>query len=635
MKIEFTPSLKTVNNESIIGTGNIDAGGGSGSVTNVATSAPLSGGPITTTGTISITKASSTTDGYLSSTDWATFNSKQPAGAYLTTVTADSPLSGSGTSASHLAIPAASGSVSGYLSSTDWSTFNNKADASSLGNYVLKAGDTMTGELILPASTSTLIPLHFQQGTTPTTPADGDIWFDQNGMYIQNLSAIHQLDADANAVGALSNATITLGSTTGTINVTSIEVFIYALAGWQGNYMRRTVPAATGLALTDGVANFLVVSYNAGSPIYSITTSASSINNSNVLLVASMWRTGADIHWAVVNWGLATATRLNDRLINIQRYVRSSGLMLGETTGNVITSTSGLIWYGIKAYAQGLQSSSPSNADFYYHSGGVWTHSTVSTYNNTQYDNGTGLVALGPNKFGVNWVYQFVNGDGLPKLAYYLGTASYSTVAAAAGASQPTPPAILTQMGILIGRIIVSTGAATASEIDSAFTTVFAGTAITDHNSLAGLQGGASAQYYHLTSAQYTVATQAATSSANGYLTSTDWTTFNSKQGLTTISTKTANFTVNAENWYINNKTGSTCTVTLPDASANTGRAITFKNLQAQTVISASSNVVPIDSTTAGTAILTNVVGNWATLVSDGSNWVIMQQAPNNILLLE
>ena len=100
--------------------------------------------------------------------------------------------------------------------------------------------------------------------------------------------------------------------------------------------------------------------------------------------------------------------------------------------------------------------------------------------------------------------------------------------------------------------------------------------------------------------------------------------------------TKTADFTVaNGEIWYINNKSGSTCTVTLPAASSWTGRTLTFKNMQAQTLVSASSNVVPIDSTVAGTSILLAVVGNWATMVSDGTNWVIMQQAANNCLLLE
>lgn len=50
-----------------------------------------------------------------------------------------------------------------------------------------------------------------------------------------------------------------------------------------------------------------------------------------------------------------------------------------------------------------------------------------------------------------------------------------------------------------------------------------------DHNDLSNIQGGTTDEYYHLTSAQHTIATQAATGSLSGYLTSTDWATFNSK----------------------------------------------------------------------------------------------------------
>jgi hypothetical protein len=119
---------------------------------------------------------------------------------------------------------------------------------------------------------------------------------------------------------------------------------------------------------------------------------------------------------------------------------------------------------------------------------------------------------------------------------------------------------------------------------------------------------------------------------ANGPNTAPSW-------GLSTTSapvTKTADFTLAVtESWVINNKSGSTCTVTLPTPSAYTGRQVTFKNMQAQFLVSASSNVVPIDSTSAGTLILLDVVGNWATIVSDGTNWIIMQAASNNNLLLE
>jgi len=99
--------------------------------------------------------------------------------------------------------------------------------------------------------------------------------------------------------------------------------------------------------------------------------------------------------------------------------------------------------------------------------------------------------------------------------------------------------------------------------------------------------------------------------------------------------TKTADFTVGAnETWIINNKSGSTCTVTLPTASSYTGRVLTFQNYQNQFLVSASSNVVPLGGGSAGTAILDDVAGNWATLVSDGTNWVMMQEAPNNVMLI-
>ena len=100
--------------------------------------------------------------------------------------------------------------------------------------------------------------------------------------------------------------------------------------------------------------------------------------------------------------------------------------------------------------------------------------------------------------------------------------------------------------------------------------------------------------------------------------------------------TKTANFTVaDTEVWLINNKTGSTCTVTLPAASSWTGRVLRFQNYQVQAVVSASSNVVPLTGGAAGTSILLASSGDAATLVSDGSNWLMTQYIPNNILLLE
>lgn len=89
--------------------------------------------------------------------------------------------------------------------------------------------------------------------------------------------------------------------------------------------------------------------------------------------------------------------------------------------------------------------------------------------------------------------------------------------------------------------------------------------------------------------------------------------------------TKTGDFTLaDTENWLICNGTG-TITVTLPAASSWTGREVMIKTIAAFTVVSASSNVVPLAGGAAGTAILAATAGAWATLVSDGTNWIIMQ----------
>ena len=128
----------------------------------------------------------------------------------------------------------------------------------------------------------------------------------------------------------------------------------------------------------------------------------------------------------------------------------------------------------------------------------------------------------------------------------------------------------------------------------------------------------------------------AANTSTNGYLTSTDWNTFNNKQTTSAPVTYTANFSVAATDaWIINNKSGSSCTATLPAASSYSGRVLHFQNYQAQILVSASSNVVPLAGGAAGTSILLASAGDSATLVSDGSNWLVTQYVPNNILLLE
>lgn len=87
---------------------------------------------------------------------------------------------------------------------------------------------------------------------------------------------------------------------------------------------------------------------------------------------------------------------------------------------------------------------------------------------------------------------------------------------------------------------------------------------------------------------------------------------------------RTASFTVGPyETAFVCNGGGS-ITVTLPDPALAPGRWLFIKTIAAQTVVSASANVKPANSNTAGTAILAATAGAWAMLISDGTAWVVM-----------
>ncbi|CAB5217015.1 hypothetical protein UFOVP198_45 [uncultured Caudovirales phage] len=140
---------------------------GSGSVTSVATDATMTGGIITTSGTLKVdtsimatrlrvqkgidslgaAKQGNITLTTTGTSGAATFSSNtlnipqyQAAGTYVTSVTGTSPIVSSGGTTPAISIPAATTSVNGYLTSTDWNTFNGKQNA--LTNPVTGTGTT-------------------------------------------------------------------------------------------------------------------------------------------------------------------------------------------------------------------------------------------------------------------------------------------------------------------------------------------------------------------------------------------------------------------------------------------------------------------------------------------------------------
>ena len=283
----------------------------------------------------------------------------------------------------------------------------------------------------------------------------------------------------------------------------------------------------------------------------------------------------------------------------------------GSGSVTSVSFTGGLITVATATTTPALTVAGTSGGIPYFSSASTWASSAALTQYGIVYGGGAGATPVATAAGTTGQILTATTSGAPTWSSTYAGTVTSVSVVSANGfagtvATSTTTPAIT--LSTSITGVLYGNGTAIVAATISAPLSYSAGT----------------------------LSIPVATSSANGYLSSTDWSTFNAKQPVAAPVTKTADFTVAATDiWLINNKAASTCTVTLPTASTYTGRKLTIKNLQAFTVVSASSNVVPIDSTSAGTAILLDVVGNWATLVSDGTNWVIMQQASNNNLLLE
>ncbi len=256
--------------------------------------------------------------------------------------------------------------------------------------------------------------------------------------------------------------------------------------------------------MTDGVTNYIVANYNNGSPTLQVITDVSLITNLDVVPVFTIYRSGTtlyDFEWDQLGDGLTN--KLQQSIIKTQRYrAEPGGFGLGEAATRIVTIGSGKVWSGAVPTVLSAFNSSTNPLIFVYHSAGAWTLSTVTQYNNTQYDDGTNLQTTPGGKYVVNFIYRGVSQD--TDAFYILGNQAYSLGAAQVAQPPGSLPPVISSHCILVGRIIVNAGASTATQIDSAFSTQFTPTAAVDHNSLANLQGGTANEYYHLTSAEYT-----------------------------------------------------------------------------------------------------------------------------------
>ena len=276
-------------------------GGGSGTVTSIATTAPLTGGTITTTGTIGIPVATGAADGYLSSANFNTFDAKQDAITLTTTGTSGAATFAGGT----LNIPQYSGTT-GTVTGTGvanqvsyWTAASVQAGSTGL-TYDPSTGDLTVGGYV-------------EVGTKITTPTGTDLTLDtvggtDSGSIIIADGVNGQLSISANGTGA-----IKLGAANNPVTVSNVYT-LPTVVTTDNNYVLT--------AQTDGSTAW-AASGGGGGVTFPLEADSGSLSNPSYSFSGD------------TNTGMYSSTADNVNLVtggSIRATFNSSGISIGDNT---------------------------------------------------------------------------------------------------------------------------------------------------------------------------------------------------------------------------------------------------------------------------------------------------------------
>ena len=289
--------------------GTLSATGSGGTVTSVTGTAPVvsSGG---TTPAISMAAATTSVNGYLTSTDWTTFNNKSNTNGTVTSVAAltigttgtdlsSTVATGTTTPVITLQVPTASATNRGALSSTDWSTFNGKQPAGSYltaSTGVTTFAGNSTG-LTPTAATSGAVTLG---GTLVASNGGTGLAGTLTGISYMNGTGAHTVATTAQALSLIGTLPIANGGTnattapaaganifgftttataTGTTTLTNTSTIFQLFTGTLGQIIVLPVASTLTQGWTFNIVNnstgSLTVNSSGGNLVTTIVTNAS------------------------------------------------------------------------------------------------------------------------------------------------------------------------------------------------------------------------------------------------------------------------------------------------------------------------------------------------------------------------
>lgn len=511
--------------------------------------------------TIEVDQADTNNDGYLSSTDWDIFNGKQDALGYtaenVANKSTDVALGASDTLyPTQNAVKTYADALS-YIASDievlqlgsptyddvqDWLNITQSSGRIS-GGVISQHTDAVTGvttggagsgEFKISGDYTAIYVAGLSISISGSTGNDGEYTVKAGGSSHSGGTTTIPVD------GAVSDATVDGDVLNGRADVTAGTGMIKIADAHGADTKFFDWTESLNLELTGYSTNYIYVSYNSGSPIVKATTDRSSINVHTEFPIGITYRGNGTTYPFQSGMNIIDSLRHeHERLIAIDKFAHASGGEISESGTRNIDSTDGLFFRGLNEITTTAKGSLADKMTTVYYDGSNWVWTEDETaINNTQYNNiASGLATLSNNKYGVHWVCIDYNGN----LFSVFGQGDYTLTEAQNVGIPSLIPVVGTDFGVVAAKVIVEKNAAGFTEIVSAYTTAVTSATPATHNDLSGLQGGTTDEYYHLTSAQHTIAIQAASTSLSGYLSTTDWNTFNGKQDTLTFGIANGN----------------------------------------------------------------------------------------------
>ena len=554
------------------------------------------------TGAFSIPVATSSANGYLTSTDWSTFNNKQ------TALTAGA---GSGISINGGTI-SATGLTTSNLSSTAGIT--NAQLAGSIAASKLVGTDIATVGTITSGTWSGTTIAIANGGTGATTIAAART---NLGLGSAAYSSTSNFEVPLTFSSPLSRTTNTISIPAAT---SSVNGYLSSTDWTTFNAKQNALTAGTGVSITSNIVSVGQTVTTTATPTFAgINYSGSTSGTANLVAPAIAGSTTITLPGSTGTLATLAGTETFTNKILTSPVLTTPNL--GTPSSATLTNATGLpIATGVSGLGTGIASflATPTSANL------------ISAVTD---ETGTGALV-------------FANTPTLvtPVIGAATGTSLTLTGGVSAGTSTLTSLSVTNNE--TVGGTLGVTGATTLSSSLTAGTSTLTSLSITNNETIGGTLGvtGASSLTSLTASGTSTLTTLITTGAAtfsstvrissgaglNRVLTSdanglASWT-----YGSSSVSKPTATATILISDKYVFYDGAADGTLTLPAATNNAGKEIIIKNRTTKVVTVARSGTETIYVDSSNTAVTTFTIGseasnNWVKLVSDGSNWVVFR----------